>query len=56
MSLEEILNIILAILLALSELLPFLENIQGNGVLHSILAKKSRGSEEKHLSKDESAE
>jgi hypothetical protein len=52
---EEILNLILAIIIAISELLPFIDSLQGNGILHSILSKKKKDSsnEPLHLIKEQ---
>lgn len=56
---EEVINVICVILFCLSELLPFIDQFQGNGLLHTCfqIAKKFKSDkEEKHLSKDESTE
>ena len=52
---QEILNLILAIIVAISELLPFLDNLNANGILHAILSKKKKDSsnESLHLVKEQ---
>jgi hypothetical protein len=51
---QDVLNLVLGILFVLSETLPFMESLQGNGLIHALLTKKVKKQEENHLSKDES--
>lgn len=50
---QDVLNLILGILFVLSETFPFIQSLEGNGLLHALLTKKIKKEQENHLSKDE---